>query len=251
MSSILVIDSGNSYIKWGLQINYQWVRKGKVFYNDIFLLKKEFASLPQPKIIVISHVARSVTRSQLNLLISIWPISPHWVIAQSFQCNVFNDYSDPTQFGSDRWAALIAAWEILHTACLVINVGTAVTIDALSDSGRFLGGIILPGPELIFNSLLSGTQLTNIRTGNYKTFPLNTNDGIQSGVIHCLIGTFERMHNLLSLRLKHPIKNWIISGGGASVLTPYIKFPIIAVDNIVLEGLAIIANDILIQQKDY
>lgn len=249
MSYLLAIDSGNSYVKWGLYTGNQWFKKGKVFYNDVLLLEKEFINLPEPTTIVISHVAREITRNQLNTLISIWPIKPYWIVTQTFQCDVANGYSDPTQLGSDRWAALIAAWRIRRHACLVINVGTAVTIDALSDSGRFMGGIILPGVHLVLSSLSSGTQLINVEGGNYRDFPLNTDDAIQSGLIQCLIGAIERMYNLLSLRLDHSIESCVISGGDASILAPFIKFPTIIVDDLVLEGLVIIADDFQLNRK--
>lgn len=249
MSYVLAIDSGNSYIKWGLYTDGRWFRKGKVFYSDVLLLEREFVNLPTPSIIIISHVAREITRRRLNTLISIWSTKPYWMVAQEFQCDVVNGYADPAQLGSDRWAALIAAWKVRHHACLVINAGTAVTIDALSDSGRFLGGIIMPGVRLMSDSLLSGTQIMKIETGNYQNFPLNTNDAIQSGVIQCLVGAIERMYNLLALQLNHSARSCLISGGDASLLAPFIKFPIIVVDNLILEGLVVIANDMQINKE--
>lgn len=244
MSYILAIDSGNSYIKWGLYADNLWINKGKVLHNEVLTLKGEFSDLPRPMLVIISHVARSVTRDQLATLISIWSTKTHWIVAQAFQCGVLNDYENPAQLGSDRWAALIAAWKIRHHACLVINVGTAVTIDVLSDSGKFLGGIIMPGIHLMLNSLLSGTQLIKTDTGSYRNFPQNTNDAIQSGVVQCLVGAIERMYNLLSSQQDYPIEACIMSGGGASSLTPFIKIPVTIVENLVLEGLVIIANDL-------
>ncbi len=251
MSYILAIDSGNSFIKWGLYADDRWIKKGKVFYREVATLEEEFSDLPEPTMIVISHVARAITRDQLDILISIWSTETHWIVAQAFQCSVSNGYSNPEQLGSDRWAALIAAWEIRHRACLVINVGTAMTIDALSDSGKFLGGIIVPGVRLMLSSLLSGTQLIESESGTCRDFPRNTNDAIQSGVIQCLVGAIERMHNLLSLQLDHPIESCIISGGGTSELIPFIKIPVKVIDNLVLEGLAIIANDLRLNNKSF
>lgn len=244
MSYLLAIDSGNSYIKWGLHDGNQWTRKGRVFYNNAYLLEKEFVGLPEPTEIVISHVARTITREQLCTLISIWRVNPLWIVAQKSHGDVTNGYSDPTQLGSDRWAALIAAWKIQHHACLVINMGTAMTIDALSESGEFLGGIILPGFYSMHQCLLSDTQLPNVDTGDYQDFPVNTNDAIYSGVIQGLLGAIERMYNLLSSHLNHPVENCILSGGSASALKPLIRFPITVIDNLVLEGLVIIANDL-------
>ncbi|MEK7302238.1 MAG: type III pantothenate kinase [Pseudomonadota bacterium] len=250
MSYLLAIDSGNSYVKWGLHDGNQWLKQGKVFYDTVGSLEKEFIDLPVPTSIVISHVARAVTRNELNRLISIWPITkPQWITTHTSQCGVSNGYSNSNQLGSDRWAALIAAWKIQCRACLVINVGTAVTVDVLSESGKFLGGIILPGIHLMLKSLQAGTQLINVEMGDYEDFPVNTNDAIQSGVMQCLLGAIDRMYNLLLLQQDHSVGNCIISGGGASILVPFIKFPINVVDNLVLEGLVIIAADTLSNKK--
>ena len=100
--------------------------------------------------------------------------------------------------------------------------------------------MIVPGNHLILESLFSGTQLENQKQGRYEIFPLNTGDAIQSGVIHCLVGAIERMHNLLSNQLESLEIKCVMSGGGANKLTPYIKLPVLAVDELVLEGLAII-----------
>jgi len=242
--AILTIDSGNSYIKWGLRDNNRWIKKGKVHYLDASLLKNHFIAFPKPIAIIVSHVGKIVIRNELEqTLTSIFSLEPYWIVAQKNGFGISNHYNDPRQLGSDRWAALIAAWEKNnHHACLVVNVGTAMTVDALSDQGEFLGGIIVPGNHLILESLFSGTQLENQKRGCYENFPLNTGDAIQSGVIHCLVGAIERMHNLLSNQLESLEIKCVMSGGGANKLTPYIKLPMLAVDELVLEGLAIIGG---------
>ncbi len=247
MSYILAIDSGNTFIKWGLYADGLWIKYGIISYEGVLVLNEEFSHLPEPDIVIISHVARAITRDQLVALISIWDARYYWVDAQEFQCNVSNSYSIPQQLGSDRWASLIAAWNISQQACLVISVGTAMTIDALTDSGNFLGGIIIPGIELMHNSLFSHTQLTTIShsSGNYRVFPQNTNDAVESGVIQCMMGAIDRMYNFLSLQVNHPIEVCFITGGGASKLIPYIKIPVTVIENLVLRGLIIIANDLL------
>lgn len=178
MSHILVIDSGNSFIKWGLSANKLWVNSGKISFSEVSSLEYEFDRLPKPEVIVVSHVARSDTKNKLKKLLSIWPVKPYWLVSQAFQCHVCNSYTDPAQLGSDRWAALIAAWDTYHQPCLVISVGTAMTIDALSESGEFLGGIIIPGIESMLKGLRSGTQLIISEDGNYEEFPQTTQDAI-------------------------------------------------------------------------
>ena len=79
--------------------------------------------------------------------------SAHFIGAREKQCGVRNGYAKPAQLGSDRWAALIAAWHLVQRKCLVVDSGTATTIDTLSGQGEFVGGLILPGVELMQRSL--------------------------------------------------------------------------------------------------
>ncbi|MEI2657432.1 MAG: type III pantothenate kinase [Nitrosomonas sp.] len=245
VSYLLVIDSGNSALKWGIHDGYQWLQKGIGSYECLSTIKNEFRNLLNPSAIIISHVSHAITKQQINQLISIWPTEAYWIVSQSAQCGVFNSYQNATQLGSDRWASLIAAWKIVHEACLVINVGTAMTVDALSDNGKFMGGIILPGANVMRHTLSLKTQLINpVLVGTYKNLPTNTDDAIYSGVIYGLIGSIERFYNLFSFELGRPFIRCVISGGDAHVLIPFMKFPIKHVEHLVLEGLVILAKDL-------
>lgn len=241
--TFLVIDSGNSFVKWGLFNNDHWSTQNSISYDAVSDLETEFSAFSEPYLIIISHVARERTKNEISKLISRWSTQPIWHHSQSYQCGVSNGYTNPNKLGSDRWAALIAVWNIEHKACLVINVGTAVTIDTLSDSGKFLGGIILPGVQLMLNSLYSGTQLVSDEPGTYENFPVNTQNAIHSGIIQSLVGAIDRMYSILSTQLNHSSINCIISGGNASLLSSFIKYPTKIIDNLVLEGLVVIAKD--------
>ena len=243
MPYLLAIDSGNSFLKWGIHDGNQWLTQDKVSQDDILLLKDSWSHIPSPTSIIVSCVTHTILRDKLSLLLSIWPIEPRWISALPRQCGVSNGYTDPYQLGSDRWAALVAAWAIQRQSCLVINVGTAMTGDALSVPGKFIGGIILPGQQLMFKSLKANTQLDSFQNGCYEDFPSNSGNAIYNGVLHSLIGAIERMYSLLSLHADQPLGNCIISGGGAVMLLPYIKLPSMIIDNLVLEGLMIIASD--------
>ena len=94
---------------------------------------------------------------QLQAVCDQWSCSIEFIAARNEQCGVRNLYQPPVQLGSDRWAALIAAWQQEHTSCLVVNCGTATTLDALSAQGEYLGGLILPGVSMMQKSLVTGT----------------------------------------------------------------------------------------------
>ncbi|MBX3616422.1 type III pantothenate kinase [Nitrosomonas sp.] len=251
MSRILVIDSGNSYFKWGFYQEDSWLAKGEIANAEIISLSNVFERLPCPLFIIISHVTDNISKSDIEEIISLWPINPYWLRAGTFQCEVFNGYHLPDQLGSDRWAALIAAWNTHHKACLVVNVGTAVTIDALSDAGEFLGGVILPSAHSMRDCLQSRTQLKNLRIGFFQTFPQTTDDAVHSGLMHCVLGAIERIYQIISEKLKSPNLKCFVSGGGCAELIPFFKIPVESIDNLVMEGLVIIANDIMFSRKKY
>ena len=79
----------------------------------------------------------------------------------------------------------------------MVNVGTAVTIDALTARGEFLGGLILPGLELMANSLCAGTAGLPLRPGRFEAFPTNTADAIHSGALQAVCGAIDRMERAL------------------------------------------------------
>lgn len=247
--NLLVIDCGNSFVKWGMHDGNSWVRKHKIAWKEIDTLISEFLILPKPTQIYISFVAREVLKIHITQLLSLWQVDQQWIVSRFSQCHVTNGYINPKQLGSDRWAALIAAWSRLHQGCLVINVGTAMTVDVLTNDGFFSGGIILPGVLTMQNCLLHNTQLNFPPNGQYQDFPVCTEDGLISGSVHALAGAIERMHTLISTQLGSPTKYCVISGGGACQIIPFLKLSYLWIEDLVLEGLVIIAKDDILNSR--
>ena len=129
----MVIDSGNTSVKWGLYDGSNWLIEGNVAQDSVLLLHQAWQNLPKPQSIMVSNVADIRSKTALTKLLSCWEVKPVWITALEYQCGVRNNYTDPSLLGSDRWAALIAAWELKRQGCLVVDVGTAMTVDTLSD----------------------------------------------------------------------------------------------------------------------
>lgn len=242
---LLAIDSGNTAIKWGLHDGRQWLVRGKTLQNERMALKQNWAALPAPASILIANVAGLQAADDLTALLEPWHIQPEWVTANASQCGVISRYSNPAQLGCDRWVALIAAWHRLKRACLVVDVGTAMTVDTLSASGEFLGGIIVPGPDTMRQALAGRTGTFSIPlSGRFQNFPVNTENALYSGMIQALTGAVERMYGQLSEYTgKQMAVETILTGGGAALLAPHIQhIPHQIVDDLVLEGLVIIAG---------
>ena len=163
----LLIDIGNTFLKWGLFRNgsrsgarENRLESGHVLLAEIPTLAPQFAKFRAPAQIVISNVAGTRVRSTTIRVLEVWPDAPapYWLIPQAEQCGVRNLYRNPAQLGSDRWAALIGARELLGgKPALVVVCGTATTIDFLAASGEFKGGVILPGVGLMVRSLHENT----------------------------------------------------------------------------------------------
>jgi type III pantothenate kinase len=166
-----------------------------------------------------------------------WPLQ--FIAAKAAQCGVHNGYLPPAQLGCDRWAALIAAWHSVGRACLVVTSGTATTIDALSDRGEFLGGLILPGIELMQRSLIAAADGLQAAGGGFAGFPRNTADALLSGAIQASCGAIQRQHTLLDVE-GAPV---LLSGGAARMLSPHLNLSVQMVDNLVLQGLLLIAQE--------
>ena len=244
MTYLLAVDSGNTRIKWGLHDSRGWLKQGAVAQGEYALLGREWAILAEPARVIVSNVAGEQARAALSGLFSGWQAEPQWqwVSASAFQCGVRNYYADPSQLGSDRWAALIAAWAQQRQGCLVVNAGTAMTVDALSDTGEFLGGIIVPGLDLMQQALAANTAALRREDGEFQDYPDNTADAIASGAMQALTGAVERMSALLAVTLGHA-PDCLVSGGAARWLQPRLNLNARVADNLVLEGLVLIAKE--------
>ena len=238
---ILAIDAGNSRLKWGLHDGQNWVRQDSTDNREVGALAEAWCHLESPAQIVVSNVAGADMRASLAELLSPWAMAPVWVTAHASAMGVCNGYDDPGQLGSDRWAALLAAWDMLEAGCLVVNAGTALTVDVLSDQGVFQGGIIVPGETAMRQALSANTALPEQPGGCFKPLPTNSADAIHSVALRALAGAVEGMwRELLRSGAREP--RCVLSGGAAPALAELLTMPIVAVENLVLEGLVRIAR---------
>lgn len=233
--SVLVIDAGNSRVKWMLG-----GRHGVLATADAAQLGKALEAKPQR--VLASNVAGAKVQAAIAQALAMHAVNIEWVRAQAAQCGVTSRYADPAQLGSDRWCGLIAARKRHAGAVLVVNAGTTMTVDALSAKGVFLGGVIVPGITLMCESLARGTAQLKRQAGEFERFPGNTGNAIYSGAINACAGAVERMHRqLLAEAYQEPFI--VLSGGAVPALLPALDTSaalngrIEVVDNLVLEGL--------------
>ena len=244
--SFLAVDVGNTRLKWAQYASPQpgagLLAHGAVFLETIdTLADKEWKDLAPPSSMLGSIVAGEGVKRRVEEQMEIWDITPRWVVSSPHAAGVTNGYDHPNRLGTDRWVALIGArHRVLATGAprpaLVVMVGTAVTVDALDASGRFLGGLILPGFGLMLRALEMGTAGLKAPTGEVRDFPTNTSDALMSGGAHSIAGAVERMHRrLLAHTGQEPAL--LMSGGAAVKLAPITDLPFETVDTLIFEGL--------------
>lgn len=244
--SFLAIDVGNTRLKWAQYASPQpgagLLAHGAVFLETIDdLAETDWKDLAPPSSMLGSIVAGEGVKRRVEEQMEIWDIVPRWVVSSPHAAGVTNGYDHPNRLGTDRWVALIGAWHrVLATGgprpVLVVMVGTAVTVDALDATGRFLGGLILPGFGLMLRALEMGTAGLKAPTGEVRDFPTNTSDALMSGGAHSIAGAVERMHRrLLNHTGQEPVL--LMSGGAAVKLAPITDLSFETIDTLIFEGL--------------
>jgi type III pantothenate kinase len=232
--NVLCLDCGNTRVKWGLWDGGRFCSFGTLALTDLSTLE-----VAAPRVVA-CNVAGDASRRAIEELAQRFGASLDWVESRVRQCGVSNGYDHPAQLGVDRWAALIGAWALHGGACLVVNAGTATTVDVLGAEGVFRGGLILPGLAMMREALAAGTANLPDSTGDYRDWPTNTFDAIASGGIHATAGAIERMFSQVASSAG---ATCLLSGGAAPAIAPHLAIPVQRIDNLVLEGVARIAEE--------
>jgi type III pantothenate kinase len=270
----LLIDAGNSRVKWALV-----PADGSQSHTGVFAHggpaaaaradEPAWSTLPRPASAWLSNVAgEKLTQRLAALLDAHWPGLPCTTIrAREQQCGVTNGYTTPSALGSDRWAGLIGA----HAAfpgepLLIATFGTATTLEALRADGVFVGGLIAPGWSLMMRSL--GEHTAQLPTLDAKAargllapgesvsphrpedapprggpfFATDTPRSLSAGCALAQAGLIERMWGELQEAWGVPVR-LVVGGGALDEVTAALKVPHTRHDSLVLSGLALIAAE--------
>ena len=237
----LLLDAGNTRLKWGLHDGAHWLAQGALEHARIAELPGAVAAHGRPDRALGANVAGERVGETVAAALAGARVALAWNVPAREQCGVRSSYGDPAQLGADRWAAAIGARALFGAASVVVNAGTAITVDALTADGVFLGGLILPGLTLMRDALAEGTAQLPRAAGAFAFFPANTADAIASGALNAACGAIERM--AATLEASGGVAPLIVlSGGDAATLAPHLAVEARLVDNLVLEGLRAVAQ---------
>jgi len=219
-----------------------WRARGVVPTTDAVHLKAQWHAAPRGTKVIVSNVAGPDVLAHIERAAVECGFTCRVIRSEASQLGVTSGYDDPGQLGTDRWAALVAAHRSMPGHKVVVNVGTALTIDALTGDGRFLGGLIVPGPSLMRRSLDRGTAGLRLTEGVFQPFPASTPNAITTGAIQACVGAVERVRRDMEAHGAPPL-GMLLSGGGAMEIAAYLPMPATFNENLVLDGLVAIARE--------
>ncbi|WP_271271958.1 type III pantothenate kinase [Aliamphritea hakodatensis] len=235
--TVLDIDIGNSFLKWRLVSQTGQSQSGRCLVADY------------PQVFsggLLAGVARvrvaSVAGGAVNSALQTWVreqlgLEAEFAVTGASALGVTNSYKDPSRMGVDRWLAMVAAYKRQQGACWVVDCGSAVTVEKLSEAGVHLGGYIVPGLPLMARNLLSNTAeiIVDRSVDAFEYTPgTDTSSAVQQG----LNWVFRSMAHQLAREVSVPV--YVTGGDGelfARLMSEY-HGECQYVPELVLDGLA-------------
>ncbi len=237
----LFIESGKTAIKWANERELRSKVVQRASSRQIpEAIDRAWSGMVTPSEV---HIA-SVRDSRVSDRLSQW-IAQHWRVRVRFstasrrELGVTTGYTTPAQLGVDRWLALLAAHHIGGGPKLVVDCGSATTVDGMDESGRHFGGLILPGLQLVGKCLALNTDLSfDEGVLNLNSFATDTAAGVQSGAMLMHLCVVEKLLQDLERRCGEPAA-CVMTGGNADSLSAHLSSTHQVIPDLVLQGLAL------------
>jgi len=238
----LLLDVGNTNLRWA-QHRHGFLSEihQVTHYRGLPIdLHAAWEQLEPPQRVLISNVAGpTLGEALVRACRSYWGLTAELVHTQVESHGVRTAYVRPENLGVDRWLALIGAHGAFPGSSLIIDAGTAVTFDVLLPDGRHLGGLILPGIEMMRDSLLSGTHIARVEADpSAAPWAVDTAPAVAAGSIQAVGALVDRLHQRLMAHQASKQTQILLTGGDAERIHPIIDAEVTLVPDLVLQGLA-------------
>ncbi|MBK1716560.1 type III pantothenate kinase [Thiocystis violacea] len=242
----LLIDIGNTNLRWTRhEVGRDWEIQIARHSGGVPLdLLAAWEGLQPPARLLVSNVGgAAVAESLARVSRAFWGLEPEFVATRPLAAGVRIAYEDPARFGVDRWLALIAAHAERREASLILDAGSAATFDLLLADGRHLGGLILPGIEMMRASLLMGTHIPRIESEPVGApWATDTAAAVAAGSVQALVALAARLYDRLAEE-SGGAPRLILTGGDAQRLRAHLDRPFDEIPDLVLRGLALVGEE--------
>lgn len=242
MSRLLAVDVGNTNISFGLFEDETLVGHGRLASRSVADLASFWSgsslgnARPAPDVALLASVSPA-TEAGVSRWIEDGLRIPVRKARVDFDVPLGTDVADPRAVGVDRLLAAFAAWRRAGGAAIAVTVGTAITVNAVTADGRFLGGAIGPGLGLSAEALARGcAQLPHVRlAGPTPVIGKDTEAAIRAALYHGFLGFVERLVTETARELGGGAAVYA-TGGDAELMLPAVEGMVHA-PYLVLEGL--------------
>ena len=188
---ILFLDIGNTAMKWRLYDGAS-MRQGDAVHRREWADLAAMTDIEWHRLgrIEVASVAGHQADAELQAQIcSLARVRPRFYYSRASDAGVVNAYNSPERLGVDRWLAVIEAWH-QHGAAIIVDCGSALTLDAVSASGHHLGGYIVPGLGMLERSLIQGTGSVRLDPGPAEdglSPGRSTSEGVRNGIMRMTV----------------------------------------------------------------
>ena len=249
--AVLLVDIGNTRIKWARMYGPRLGRSQAAMHSawsSATYARRLFDRRAHPTSLWVTSVAAPRVNRALAAAARRAGVAARFVTVPRRGAGVKVGYLEPWRLGSDRFVAAVGAHELLpHSPVCVVGVGTAMTIDLLDGDGRHHGGVIVPAPALMVDTLLARTHGIQRRAqggrrgGGPRLFARSTRAGLVQGARHAAAALIDRAaEEARSLLGRRPLV--VLTGGQAAAVRPLLRSPCVLVPDLVLRGLAVLAR---------
>lgn len=236
----LFIDIGNTRIKTCLCKNSTLSKRKTWEIEDTTGLADEIANAG-------NILVCSVSGKNFNLIKSLLQGKNYHLVTNELLID-FVDYQSPESLGMDRVVAAIGAWKYMQRGCIVIDAGTATTIDMINHSGLFCGGVIMPGIGLMEQAFSQYTDLPEVeRKLPMQWPPKSTESALQWGLAGSYLSALKE--HIQKLKDIDPGLRVVATGGDGQWVAAMLEadFEIEVLDDLVFQGMRVISNKMLPQ----
>jgi len=244
--NILLIDIGNTNLKWSLlqagRLSPATAKTHRGITGDL-LAAQCWSEIQPPDAIYLANVAGADLESGLTgWMRRQWGKTPQVIRSVAQARGVTNGYFDPAQLGVDRWLTLLAVRRQEKGAVCIVDCGTAITVDLLGSDGGHHGGMILPGLDLMRESLLHQTRIPRVTHVPVDTlFARDTASAVASAAVNSAAALIERTVHQAAVLCSEP-PQLILTGSDAGQVAARLDIPCRIDHDLVMKGLVAIAE---------
>ncbi|MEA1988654.1 MAG: type III pantothenate kinase [Pseudomonadota bacterium] len=241
----LFLDIGNSFIKWSTVINGEYTIYAPVHLDELLSLGLGSFNLNEmPDVVYFSTVANAEKVDSLKQIIqNEWQVLPIQLTSQKSCCGLTSGYENFNQLGDDRWFAMQGALGIYSVPTIIVDAGTALTIDAVVD-GKHLGGLIVPGMSTMRQSLANNTaDLLDVSKSDMSSdinkmqlLGTDTTSAILGGTLYMAAAFINQVINDLNNQVGTQFKV-IMTGGESEQLCRLLDSTYDYIPDLVLQGM--------------